>query len=589
MSTSSIPQSTAALPQNIIEVSPDFREKFNQASFQFTHNLAEHPLFQIPRLVELAHTLVKKGGRGKVQSVGGNVSAHQKWSDMPWKEQFDQAIAQIEESGALIQITTIQLDPAYKALVHQMIDEFSELTGVDLWQEISWLEGYIFISSPGSVTPYHLDHESNFLLQIHGEKDVNLFDQRDRSVLTELEIEHYFVGDLQAATYRSENQSKAKVYHLVPGFGVHHPAKAPHWVQNGSSHSVSLSVNFCMRSHDKEARVYQVNHCLRKLKLKPTPPGQSLWKDTIKSFLIGLFVKRPPDIKADVVFSGIRRIKAPFKLGIKIAHKLKQLPIRVLTSLPVISDYYRYHWCFSHNITACRGIFGTFAEATQSLLPSSRIGYDQADIHEHSAVSELTACRTLGNLDPVDYPLLPWLKVALSESTTVFDFGGNVGVSYYAFQKHLHYPDSLRWIVCELPEIVKAGQKIACETDSRGLSFTTEFSEADGADILLTCGTLQYLEPSLADLLNQLCKKPGHLLINHVPFYNGDSFITLQNIGYAFSPYKIQNQTEFIASLVALGYELVDSWEFDRTCSIPFHPERFVKAYNGFYLRLKSV
>ena len=290
-----------------------FRQKFNQESFQFSHLLTGHPLFEIPRLVALACLLVEKGGRQKIHSAGGNVSADQKWSDMPWKEQFDEALSQINQSGSLIILKTIQLDPEYDALVNQIVAEMEVLTGVPLRQKITWLEGYIFISSPHSLTPYHLDHESNFLLQICGEKEVNLFDQRDRSVLTEEEIEQYFGGDLQAANYREENQSKAKVYHLTPGTGVHHPPRAPHWVKNGDHYSVSLSINFCMRSYDLQARVYQVNHLLRKIGLYPTSPGQSGVKDKLKSAFIGIFTKPNPTIKMDVVFSGIEALKAPLK------------------------------------------------------------------------------------------------------------------------------------------------------------------------------------------------------------------------------------------------------------------------------------
>ena len=63
----------------------------------------------------------------------------------------------------------------------------------------------------------------------------------------------------------------------------------------------------------------------------------------------------------------------------------------------------------------------------------------------------------------------------------------------------------------------------------------------------------------------------------------------ISNIGYAFTPYKIWNRDEFIATLKAVGYELIDSWSYNRTCSIPFHPDRFVNAYHGMYFRLGSV
>jgi|GEM_PF-213831 len=294
-----------------------------------------------------------------------------------------------------------------------------------------------------------------------------------------------------------------------------------------------------------------------------------------------------PEANYEISFSEIKRSANPFSLGKRIVRKLKRLPKDILTKLPIVSDFYRYYWCFPRDVTTCRGVYKTFSEAIRALPSDSRISHNQSDIHECSAVSELVS-RTLGRLEPFDYPLIPWLKLAFTDSSTVFDFGGNVGVSYYAFQKHLTYPENLRWVVCELSEIVKAGEKIAEETKSLNLSFTTEFANVDGVDILLTCGTLSYVEPSLAELLKPLKAKPRHLLINYIPCYEGKTFITLQNIGYAFSPYKIQKRTELLASLASLGYDLIDSWKDGRTCSIPFHPDRFVRAYHGFYLRLNS-
>lgn len=269
---------------------------------------------------------------------------------------------------------------------------------------------------------------------------------------------------------------------------------------------------------------------------------------------------------------------------------LKKIATKIVRKVPIVSDYYHYYWCFPRDITACRGVFNTFSEALRALPSGSRGGYNQPEIHNYSSVgvAQLTASRNLGELQPSDYPVLERLASAFKDSLTVFDLGGNVGVSYYAYRNYVQYPDRLCWMVCELPELVKAGEKLARETDSPGLSFTEKFSDAEGSDILLTCGTLQYLEPSLAELLGQLKAKPKHILINYVPFYDGKTFITLQNIGYAFSPYKIQNRAEFIADLSSLGYELIDSWQDNRTCYIPFHPKRFVRAYHGFYLRLNQ-
>jgi hypothetical protein len=314
--------SSLSLPDQIIETDgQDFCSQFNRVPFQFLHNLAEHPLFEIPHLVELANSIALKHGKEKVSCLSSNVSANQKWSDMSHKEQVAEAIAHIEESGSLVLIRSAHLEPDFCILMNQILTELEDLTKVPLRKEITWPEAYIFISSPNSVTPYHIDHESNFLFQICGEKEVHLFDPFDLSILTEQEIEQYFSFNLEAATYRKENQTKAHVYPLVPGKAVHHPSLAPHWVRNGANISVSLSINFCLRSIDLNARVYQVNHFLRKLGLQPNPPGKSPIKDKVKIMAIGAFAKRKPEIKHDVVFSGVRRLKEVLKkwTGSKIA------------------------------------------------------------------------------------------------------------------------------------------------------------------------------------------------------------------------------------------------------------------------------
>ncbi|WP_225931148.1 lysine-specific demethylase [Leptolyngbya sp. 7M] len=168
--------------------------------------------------------------------------------------------------------------------------------------------GYIFIASPNSVTPYHIDSEVNFLFQIHGDKDVSLFDAGDRSILTAEEIEQLYMGNVGAATYREENQAKAKVYHLTGGKGVHQPTLAPHWVRTGNNFSIALSVLMYLEESITQANIYQFNHYLRKLGFKPTEPGNSMLLDKIKSTSMALIAKRNPQNKSEVVRSGITRI-----------------------------------------------------------------------------------------------------------------------------------------------------------------------------------------------------------------------------------------------------------------------------------------
>lgn len=196
-------------------------------------------------------------------------------------------------------------------MLDDILRQLDELGRQAFRPEITWKTATIFIGSPNSLTPYHVDHEVNFLFRISGEKEVNLFEPRDRSVLTEEEIERFYVGDLNAARYREENQCKARVYRMTPGDAVHHPSLAPHWVRNGAQPTIALSVAFCMRPVDVAGRIYQVNHYLRRLGMKPSPAGLTPWKDSAKIAALGLLSTRSPKTEVEAVASGLERLRWP--------------------------------------------------------------------------------------------------------------------------------------------------------------------------------------------------------------------------------------------------------------------------------------
>jgi hypothetical protein len=290
----------------------EYYQQFNRDSFMFTHHLAGNSLFQIPRLVELAQHLITYGP-GSIRCQVSGIPMDLKWTDIQLKEQFQAQIpdflANIEKSDSWLLLYSVQRDPVYQVLLDQIVDELSELTGVPLRKEMTWLDAYIFVASPHAVTPYHIDHESTFLFQMHGDRQSNIFPCDDRTLLTDQELESFYIGDLNAATFRPEYQSSAKVYPLVPGKGVHHPVCAPHWYQNGETYSVAMGVHFGLRSFDLRARIYQVNHYLRKLHLPITPPGKSAIRNQLKIQALGLLSKRHPVTKSDVVRSGSDRLR----------------------------------------------------------------------------------------------------------------------------------------------------------------------------------------------------------------------------------------------------------------------------------------
>lgn len=303
--------------EHVLVDTRDFGEHFNHSSFSFRHSLAHHPLFTLPRLAELAETILTRGNpRNFTHYVASDIDAGTRLPSREPGARVAHAVARIGESGSWIKLTSAQdVDPEYRRLTDRVLEEIEDRTRVAIRREMTWLGATIFVASPGTITPYHIDHTPNFLLQIQGTKQVNVFDQTDRSVLTEEEIERFYIGDEGAACYRESSQAKANVYDLLAGDGVHHPGLAPHWVKNGSEISVALSVAFCLRSLDRLAGVYQANHYLRRLGRRPAPLGQSPWIDALKIHAFGALSAREPRNYRETIYSAVDRLHAPLELA----------------------------------------------------------------------------------------------------------------------------------------------------------------------------------------------------------------------------------------------------------------------------------
>jgi hypothetical protein len=277
------PKTDCEISERWIEADPvQFQEKFNQKSFELKHYLATHPLFQLPKLLELAERTLKARPK-EIYYDAGDIKIDQRWDAVPDRPfSAVEAMERIETCGAWFIFRSAQNDPEYRVLLDHGLAEIKEHIGPGIDSQILVEDIIIFVTSPKRVTTYHIDRECNFLLQIKGTKTMYVFDRDDRDVLPEEEIERFWTIDNNAATYKPHLQDRALAYQMAPGLGVHIPVNCPHWLQNDDNVSVSLSVNFQFKD-PMRANVYRTNFLLRKLGLKPTSPGVSPALDSIKS------------------------------------------------------------------------------------------------------------------------------------------------------------------------------------------------------------------------------------------------------------------------------------------------------------------
>ncbi len=257
-----------------------------------------------------------------------------------------------------------------------------------------------------------------------------------------------------------------------------------------------------------------------------------------------------------------------------------------LARLPLLRDWFvrrrLAHYLSPRGGGLHFGRFQTFAEA-QAWLPKSS-GFDNEAFSD-----EYVQVRTQ-RVFAFDYPVMFWLREAFgSGARSVFDIGGSVAVHYYAYQKFMTFPPEVTWRVCELPVTCCLGRELAAREGASAVEFTDSMDTSMvSADVWMAAGVLEFLEHTrLEDLLKCAARPPRHVLLNKLPLYRGEQFVSTQNAdGDHFVPHYVFNRERYIAAIEACGYRLVDSWDVpERVYQDPSQPDRDFDAYSGLYFR----
>src|SRR5581483_8597841 len=126
------------------------------------------------------------------------------------------AVDQLHRARAFVQIINVRSDPAYRALVDAFLDEETRVLPEGAG-ELLHRAAAAFLASPRSVTPFHLDHEQNFLCHIRGKKTLWVWDPLDREVVSERALEVFYrEGTLREVRYAPSYQARASAFELAP-------------------------------------------------------------------------------------------------------------------------------------------------------------------------------------------------------------------------------------------------------------------------------------------------------------------------------------------------------------------------------------
>jgi hypothetical protein len=277
-------------PSRRFEISVDDPGSFSTARVQaIRHSFEEHPLFQLPELAQLAKVLyTTKQCRFIMPGARQNAPFEHDAVD-PGGRGIDEVFARIEEPGSWVALYNVETHPPYRALLEEIAGSMRPLVEA---QEPGMFNvgGFIFVSAPPSVTPFHIDRENNFWLQIKGRKTMNVWEPTDTHVVSTVDRETFIVNaSLDNVRLKDGFRERSHEFDVGPGDGVYFPSTSPHmtrsepgWTQPGDGVSISIGIVFYTDVTRRAAHLHIFNRFLRKLGLSPRAPGERPRVDALK-------------------------------------------------------------------------------------------------------------------------------------------------------------------------------------------------------------------------------------------------------------------------------------------------------------------
>jgi hypothetical protein len=256
-----------------------FAANYPEVAHKLVHSLRTHPLLDLEALAGLAETLPA----GSVEYNAADQPIGVEGKPAPTGVPIGETIRRIGTSGSWAVLKNIEQHPSYGALLAELLAELrleiEARTG-----RMMLTQGFIFVTSPGGVTPYHFDPEHNILLQIRGSKVMTQFPAGDAAYAPDEIHETYHTGGGRELKWRDELATGGREFALGPGEALFVPVMAPHFVRNGPEPSVSLSITWRSEWSFAEADARAFNGVLRRIGLTPRSTGRWPARNLAKAY-----------------------------------------------------------------------------------------------------------------------------------------------------------------------------------------------------------------------------------------------------------------------------------------------------------------
>jgi hypothetical protein len=276
---------------NLVDIdAAAFAEAFARHSVAVRHHLAEHSLFTIDAIAELADRLPPESVRRERGALPFKDREYVDVGDGPPSE----TIRNVERTGTRISLRDIQQVPEYAELINECLDEVDPLVA-ERQGGMTQRAGYLFISCSNSTTPMHFDREHSFLLQVKGVKHVSVAAFEDDPDALRREFDCWI--DERECDFGAM-EAVAEKFTIERGVGVYLPSFVPHWVETEAGISISFSIPFDTKYVERALAVTRVNKRMRRLHLSPRPIGASEPVDRAKAAVVQSLTKLPRKLRA---------------------------------------------------------------------------------------------------------------------------------------------------------------------------------------------------------------------------------------------------------------------------------------------------
>lgn len=256
-----------------------FAAGYPEVPHTFAHALGQHPLLELDALADLAEALPTASIEYNFADLPIGIDGKPDPTGIP----IGETIRNIGATGSWAALKNIEQHPAYAALLAALLDELRPQIEAATGRMMK-TQGFVFITSPGGVTPYHFDPEHNILLQIRGSKVMTQFPAGDARYAPDEVHETYHTGGGRELTWRDELASGGREFAIAAGEALFVPVMAPHFVRNGPEPSVSLSITWRSEWSFAEADARAFNGVLRRWGIAPRNPGRWPARNLAKAY-----------------------------------------------------------------------------------------------------------------------------------------------------------------------------------------------------------------------------------------------------------------------------------------------------------------